>query len=117
MQIDYVTFLLANIVTIFILLLVVGIIINAVFLGIALGVVHGENRELSTTFVTALLCGLVGWIPCVGCILDWYFIKTRHELGWGGAIAAWILTFIIEIVAILVIVFVFFGFMFAAIGL
>jgi hypothetical protein len=117
MQFDYVTFLLANIVTIFILLLIVGILINAVFLGIALGVVHGENRELGTTFVTALLCGLVGWIPCLGCILDWYFIKSRHELGWGGAIAAWILTFIIEAIVLLVIVFVFFGTWLAMFGL
>jgi hypothetical protein len=116
MQFDY-ALLLGSLGTIFVLALIVGIIINALFLGIALGVVHGENRELGTTFVTALMCGLVGWIPCLGCILSWYFIKSRHELGWGGAIAAWILTFIIEAIVIFAIVFFFFASYLAIIGL
>jgi hypothetical protein len=86
--------------------LVVGILINALFLGIALGLVHGENREFGSTFVTALLMTIVSMIPILGCILAWYLIKTRHEVGWGGAIAAWLLTFIIEAIALVVIVFV-----------
>ncbi|MFW9907231.1 MAG: hypothetical protein ACFFEF_01540 [Candidatus Thorarchaeota archaeon] len=98
------TLLFGSIITILLLFLVVGILINAVFLGIALGFVNGENRELGTTFVTALLSAIVSVIPCLGCILAWYFIKTRHELGWGGAIAAWILTFIIEAIVIFVII-------------
>ncbi len=98
--------LFASLGLILILVLIVGIIINALFLGIALGFVNGENRELGTTFVTALLSAIVMVIPCLGCILAWYFIKTRHELGWGGAIAAWILTFIIEAIELFVIVFI-----------
>ncbi len=116
LQFDY-ALLLGSLGTIFILLLIVGIIINALFLGIALGVVHGENRELGTTVVTALLCGLVGWIPCIGCILSWYFIKTRHELGWGGAIGAWILTGIIEFLVVFAIIFFFFASYLAILGL
>jgi hypothetical protein len=73
------------------LIIVLGIVIQAIFLGIGLGFVNGTNRELGSTFVTALLMGLVSWIPCLGCILSWYFIKSRHGVGWGGALAAWIL--------------------------
>ena len=80
-----------DILLLFALIIVVGIVVQAIFLGIGLGFVNGTNRELSTTFVTALLMGLVSWIPCLGCILSWYFIKSRHGVGWGGALAAWIL--------------------------
>ena len=73
------------------LIIVLGIVIQAIFLGIGLGFVNGTNREIGSTFVTALLMGLVIWIPCLGCILAWYFIKSRHGVGWGGALAAWIL--------------------------
>jgi hypothetical protein len=52
------------------------------------------------------LMTIVSMIPILGCILAWYLIKTRHEVGWGGAIAAWLLTFIIEAIALVVIVFV-----------
>ena len=109
MQYEWIFLLLANPVTLLIFVavfLVVGILINALFLGIALGFVHGENREFGSTFVTALLMTIVSVIPVLGCILSWYLIKTRHEVGWGGAIAAWLLTFIIEAIAIVVIVFV-----------
>ncbi|MFW9918097.1 MAG: hypothetical protein ACFFED_00700 [Candidatus Thorarchaeota archaeon] len=104
MQLDF-ALLLGSLGLIIVLVVVIGIIINALFLGIALGFVNGENRELGTTFVTALLSAIVTVIPCLGCILAWYFIKTRHELGWGGAIAAWILTFIIEAIVLFAIVF------------
>ena len=89
-----------------IIVIVVLLLINAIFLGIALGFVNGKNRDLGTTFVTALLNALIGWIPCIGCILSLYFIKSRHDLGWGGAIAAYILTIIIAIVVIIAILFI-----------
>ena len=100
---------LLDIVLIFGLIIIVGIVIQAIFLGIGLGFVNCENRELGTTFVTALLMGLVGWIPCLGCILSWYFIKSRHNVGWGGALVAWILGAIIMFIVIIAIVFVFFA--------
>lgn len=105
---------LLDILLIFGLIIIVGIVIQAIFLGIGLGFVNGENRELGTTFVTALLMGLVGWIPCLGCILSWYFIKSRHNVGWGGALVAWILGAIIMIVVIVAIFLLFFGTIFAA---
>ncbi|MHA1402024.1 MAG: hypothetical protein ACTSQE_16875 [Candidatus Heimdallarchaeaceae archaeon] len=112
---------LLDIILIFGLIIIVGIVIQAIFLGIGLGFVNGDNRELGTTFVTALLMGLVGWIPCLGCILSWYFIKSRHNVGWGGALVAWILGAIIMIVVIVAIVLLFFatlfGGLFALFGL
>ncbi|MFW9847833.1 MAG: hypothetical protein ACFFF4_01770 [Candidatus Thorarchaeota archaeon] len=98
-------FILASLGTIFILMIIIGLIINALFLGIALGFVNGENRELGSTFVTALGMGLLGWIPVLGCIISWYLIKTRHEVGWGGAIVAWLLTFIIEAIVLAILIF------------
>jgi hypothetical protein len=111
MQLDV---LIANFLTLIIVALVVLLLVNAIFLGIALGMVNGKNRELGTTFVTALLMAVVGWIPCIGCILSLYFIKSRHELGWGGAIGAYILTIIIAIVVIFAILFIFFAPLIAA---
>ena len=90
----------ASLGAIVILVIVVFLIVYGLFLGIALGFVNGENRELGTTFVTALGIALLGWIPILGCIISWYLIKTRHEVGWGGAIIAWLLTAIIAIIVI-----------------
>lgn len=97
------------------IIVIVGTIIQAIFLGIGLGFVNGRNRELGTTFVTALMMSLVIWIPCLGCILAWYFIKSRHDVGWGGALVAWILGTIVQILVVMAILFLFFGGMFAAI--
>ncbi len=96
--------LLGGFVTLIILMFVIMLLVYAVLLGIALGFVNGENRELGTTFVTALLIAIVSVIPILGCILAWYFIKTRHNVGWGGAIAAWLIVFIIAVVILLAII-------------
>ena len=95
----------ASLGAIVILVIVVFLIVYGLFLGVALGFVNGENRELGTTFVTALGIALLGWIPILGCIISWYLIKTRHEVGWGGAIIAWLLTAIIAIIVIAVLIF------------
>ena len=91
------------------LIVILGIVIQAVFLGVGLGFVNGDNREIGTTFVTALLMSLVIWIPCLGCILAWYFIKTRHNVGWGGALVAWLLGGIVMLIVIIAIVLMFFA--------
>jgi len=97
------------------LIVIIAIVVQAIFLGIGLGFVNGDNRELGTTFVTALLMSLVIWIPCLGCILAWYFIKSRHNVGWGGALVAWLLGAIIMVVVLLAILFLMFGTLFATI--
>ncbi len=99
--------LLGGFITIIILVVVVFLVIYGLFLGVALGFVNGENREIGSTFVTALGIALLGWIPILGCIISWYLIKTRHEVGWGGAIVAWLLTAIIAFIVIMALMFVF----------
>ncbi|TFG31929.1 hypothetical protein EU528_04795 [Candidatus Thorarchaeota archaeon] len=108
-------FALMDILLIIGLIIIVAILVQAVFLGIGLGFVNGDNREIGSTFFTALLMSLVIWIPCLGCILAWYFIKSRHNVGWGGALVAWLLGAIIMALVILAIMFIFFGTLFASI--
>ncbi|NWF94849.1 MAG: hypothetical protein HXY34_01770 [Candidatus Thorarchaeota archaeon] len=95
--------LLGGLLMIVAIFIIISIIIYAIFLGIALGFVNGTNRELGTTFVTALGMALLGWIPLLGCVISWYLIKTRHGVGWGGAIVAWLLCMIISAIAFFVI--------------
>ena len=91
------------------LVFILSFIIQAIFLGIGLGFVNGENRDLSSTFVTSLLMALVIWIPCLGCFIAWYFIKSRHNVGWGGALIAWLLGAIIQLLVMIAIIIFFFG--------
>lgn len=92
-----------------VVLAVISLVINGIFLGIALGFVDGKNRDLGDTFVTALFMAIVILIPCIGCILQWWVIKSRHKIGWGKAITAWIMTFVIEIVVFAVVIILFLG--------
>ncbi len=113
--------------TIAVLMIVISLIVNALLLGVALGPVKGRNRELGTTVVTAIimaLCYIALVIPFVGallaCILQLYFIKSRHEVGWGGAIVTWIILVILQAIVLIIIVFAFFGglaFLLGVIGL
>ncbi len=105
MQFDFLLAIITGFATLIIIVIVVFLIVYGLFLGIALGFVNGENRNLGTTFVTALGIALLGWIPILGCIISWYLIKTRHEVGWGGAIIAWLLTAIIAAIVIFVVMF------------
>jgi len=104
-----------NILLIIALFFIVNLLIQGVFLGIGLGFVNGQNRDLSSTFVTALLMSLVIWIPCLGCFIAWYFIKSRHEVGWGGALVAWLLGGIIMFLVVLAIILFAFGAIWSAI--
>ena len=123
MQLDVILAALGIFGTIALLFVIVGFIVYALLLGVALGPVKGENKELGTTVVTAILMalsGLAGIIPIVGflitCILQLYFIKSRHELGWGGAIVAWIIVNILVIIVLIIILFAFLGGLAALLG-
>ncbi len=87
------------------IVIVVYFLVQAVFLGIGLGFVKGKNRDIGSTFVTTILMTCVIWIPCLGCILAWYFIKSRHNVGWIDALIAWILGAIVALVVIIAIAF------------
>jgi len=90
----------AEVIMLLLLFIVIYFVIQGVFLGIGLGFVNGKNRNIGSTMVTALLMALVIWIPCLGCILAWYFIKSRHDVGWIDALIAWILGAIVAILVV-----------------
>ncbi len=78
--------------------IVVVLIFATIFLWIALKIVGGEETSFGHTFVTALLVAIVTPIPIIGLpILQWYFIKSRHGVGWLKAIVAWIIAGLIPI--------------------
>jgi len=81
----------------------VSLIVNALLLGVVLGWTKGENREFGDTIVTAIIMAIVNYIPIIGCIIQWYIIKTRHEQTWGGAIATWIVLIIVYYVLLAII--------------
>ena len=89
---------LGGLVGLIILVFVLTLLIGSVFLLIGLKVVNAPVTDFGKVFVTVLLMAIVGVIPCLGCILQWYFIKTRHEIGWGQAILAWLLAGLIPLV-------------------
>lgn len=82
--------------------------LGALFLLIGLGAVESKNRTFGSAMVTVLIGSLLAFfLPWfIGWILYWYIIKVRHDTSWGGAIAAWLLAWIIPL-AIVSLVFVF----------
>lgn len=81
----------AGIEMLLVLLIVLGLVLGAVFLLLAMKLIGGyQNTEFGSVFVTALINALVGWICC---IIAWYVIKIRHcPESWGKAILAWLLS-------------------------
>ncbi len=116
MQLEWLAVFLMSIGIIVLIAFIVVFVIIGLCLGVALGPVKGENRELGSTFVTAfyialtyliLLIPILGFfLFCIAIILQWYIIKSRHEVGWGGAIVAWIITIILIAIVIFIIAFV-----------
>ncbi|MFX0034861.1 MAG: hypothetical protein ACFE9I_04370 [Candidatus Hermodarchaeota archaeon] len=91
-----------------ILIIVISLLINALFLKIALSVVKSaRHTDFGEVFVTALIIALVGWIPCLGCILSWVIINSRHETGFGMAIVVWIIAILVGlIITVLLVIFI-----------
>ncbi len=91
-----------------VLVIIVSLLIEAIFLKIALGIVkNSKNTDFGSVFVTALVMALIGWIPCIGCILSWVVINSRHNTGFGMAIVVWILAGLIGlIVAVVIVIFI-----------
>ncbi len=81
----------AGIVVIVLIVIVFVLILGTVFLFIGLKVVDGRNMEFGAVFVTAFIMALTSWIPCIGCIIAWVVINSRHDTGFGKAIVAWLI--------------------------
>jgi formate hydrogenlyase subunit 3/multisubunit Na+/H+ antiporter MnhD subunit len=93
----------------YVAMFLVSLIVNALLLGVVLGWTKGENREFGDTIVTAIIMAIVGLIPIIGCIIQWYIIKTRHEQTWGGAIATWIVLIIVYYIILAIVAILFLG--------
>jgi len=90
-------------------LIILTLILSAIFLKIAMSFFDARNDDFGSVFVTSLIMALIGWIPCIGCILSWVIINSRHETGFGTAIVIWLLSGLIAIiVAFAIILFVIF---------
>ncbi|MHA1697580.1 MAG: hypothetical protein ACTSWN_01925 [Promethearchaeota archaeon] len=70
------------IIAIFIL---ISLFVGAFFLWLGIKAVKGKPG-FGRAFVTNLICTLMLFIPFIGCILEWWVIKTRHDVNWGKAI-------------------------------
>jgi hypothetical protein len=90
-------------------LIALSLLLMTIFLRIGIKAVGGKHLEFGAVFLTALIGYLVELIPCIGCIIYWFIIKSRHDTSFGGAIGAWLLAFLIPFAIIVVIVIVFFG--------
>ncbi len=102
-------FTLLAIISFIIIVIIIMIFLNALFLKIALSIVKAKYKDLASVFITALLCALVSWIPCIGWILSAIIINKRHKTGLLFAIVVLIIVIIIAIIIAIVIFLVFFG--------
>ena len=94
---------------IIIIVILIMLLLNTIFLTITLSLMNSKDDFLSSVFVTALLCALVGWIPGIGYALCWVIINARHRTGILKAILLWVLSLLIAVVIAFVIVFIIFG--------
>ena len=79
-----------------ILIIVISIAISALMMMVGIKVVGGKYNSFGQIMGTVVLGIIVSWIPCLGCILYWYFVKSRHTPdSWGKALGALIIASII----------------------
>ncbi|MFW9801940.1 MAG: hypothetical protein ACFFFC_04780 [Candidatus Thorarchaeota archaeon] len=88
---------------------IIFIIISVLSLGWALDRVGGQDTGFGSVFITSLVMGLVMIIPCLGCVLALWVIKTRHSVGWMNSLIAWIVAVIVSLVIFIAIAFMFLG--------
>jgi len=103
-----ISLILANLVLFIAVFFILALVLGALFLMLGLRVVNGQNRGFGAVFWTVLIGVILSLIPCLGCILYWYIIKTRHQTGWGGAIGAWLIAGLIPILIVVAVVLVIF---------
>lgn len=106
LQLDYFDFIWAMGVGWVILAIVLLLVLNTAFLKVGLNAVHGKNKQFGDVMVTVIVGLILSIIPCLGCILYWVVINSRHKTGFGNAILAWLIAFLVPIL-IIVVLFVF----------
>ncbi len=85
---------LVAVVTFIIIFVLVFLLIITISLIVGLSVVKSKFNDIGSVFITALFCTLVGWIPCLGCILNLLIVKTRHDTGILAAIVVLLISFL-----------------------
>ena len=97
---------LITIILIILAIIFIVLLLETLFLYIALKMVGAENDNFGSVFLTAFLMALVGWIPILGIILQWIFISSRHNTGFLKAIGIWLLAGLLPIlIALSIIIF------------
>ena len=86
-----------------VLIIVLGLVIETVFLKIALSIVDSKHTDFGDVFVTAIFCLLLGWIPIIGCLLCGAIIGSRHDTGFLVGIVVYILAILIGFVIVFLI--------------
>jgi len=95
-----------TIILIILAIIFIVLLLETLFLYIALKMVGAENDNFGSIFLTAFLMALVGWIPILGVILQWIFISSRHNTGFLKAIGIWLLAGLLPIlIALSIIIF------------
>ncbi|MGQ4873162.1 MAG: hypothetical protein ACP6IY_03725 [Promethearchaeia archaeon] len=85
-------------IVLFVLFIVIGLLLVTLFLKIALNLVKSKNNDFNDVFVTAIICVLLGWIPCLGCILCGLVIGARHDTGFLVGLLVYILAILIGLI-------------------
>jgi len=91
-----------EIVTAMVILFIISLLIGSFFwIGLKLVGTPESRMDFGSIIVTWLISSiLIAFIPILGCILAWYFIKIRHTDSWGMAIVAWFIAILIPIVIV-----------------
>lgn len=100
-----------EIVIVILIWFVINLLITAIFLKIALGIVGAKHTDFGEVFVTSFVITILGlllfiwWIlTIISLILIFYFIAKRHDIGFCMAIIVAILAWIIALLVIIVLV-------------
>lgn len=93
-----------EIIIVFLVFVLLALLLEAFFLYLALKITDARNTDFKDAFISALLMALVGWIPILGCILQWVIISKRHETGMLKAIGIWLLAGLLPIIIALSII-------------
>ncbi len=87
---------------------IINLLITAIFLKLALGIVGAKHTDFGEVFVTAFVVTILSlllfiwWIlTIISLILIFYFIAKRHDIGFCMAIIVAILAWIIELLVVI----------------
>ncbi len=103
-----------------VVLTLVGIVLGAVFLWLSARIFKLHDKSFMTPLTIAAIVGVVGYIlglipfvnmvgGLVTIVLGVWLIKDKYRLHWGKAVLVWLVYFALAIVAMLVIMMLFFG--------